>query len=55
MSEEIIVMNPATGEEVDRVKKESREDIERKIDKAHEMFKQYRKKNAHDRSALLVR
>ncbi|WP_342387265.1 NAD-dependent succinate-semialdehyde dehydrogenase [Salinicoccus bachuensis] len=55
MSEEIIVLNPATGEEVDRVKKESRADIEQKIDKAHEMFKQYRKKNAHDRSALMVR
>ena len=55
MSEEIIVLNPATGEEVDRVKKESRADIEQKIDKAHEMFKQFRKKNAHDRSALMVR
>lgn len=54
MSEEITVMNPATGEEIQRIKKESKEDIEKKIDKAHETFKKYKKKNAHDRSALLV-
>ncbi|MCG1009403.1 NAD-dependent succinate-semialdehyde dehydrogenase [Salinicoccus sp. ID82-1] len=55
MSEEIVVLNPATGEEVDRIRKDSKEDIEKKIDKAHEMFKQYKKKNAYDRSALMVR
>lgn len=54
MSEEIKVMNPATGEELESIKKDSRSDIEAKVDKAHEAFKSYKKKNAHDRSALLV-
>ena len=54
MSEEIKVMNPATGEEIESIKKDSRSDIEAKVDKAHEAFKSYKKNNAHDRSALLV-
>lgn len=53
MSEEIIVMNPATGEEAGRVKKDSREDIESKVEKAHETFKTFKKTNAHERSRLL--
>ncbi|WP_411842079.1 NAD-dependent succinate-semialdehyde dehydrogenase [Salinicoccus sp. HZC-1] len=53
MSEEITVTNPATGEEIKSIKKDSREDIEAKINTAHETFKKYKKKNAHDRSALL--
>lgn len=54
MSEEIIVLNPATGQEIDRVKKENKADIDKKIEKAHEMFKKFKQKNPHDRSALLV-
>jgi len=53
MSEEITVMNPATGEEIRSIKKDSREDIEAKIEIANQVFKKYKKKNAHDRSALL--
>ncbi len=54
MSEEIKVMNPATGEEIQSIKKDSRKDIEAKIDTAYQAFKKYKKKNPHERSALLV-
>ena len=34
MSEEIIVINPATREEIGKVQKDSQDDIEKKIDLA---------------------
>lgn len=55
MSEEIIVMNPATQEEAGRVKKDSRAVIEDKINTAHEKFQSFRKMNAQDRSDLLFK
>ena len=55
MSEEIIVMNPATQEEAGRVKKDSKETIEDKINTAHEKFQSFRKMNAQDRSDLLFK
>ena len=55
MSEEIIVMNPATQEETGRVKKDSKETIEDKINTAHEKFQSFRKMNAQDRSDLLFK
>ena len=55
MSEEIIVMNPATQEEAGRVKQDSKETIEDKINTAHEKFQSFRKMNAQDRSDLLFK
>ena len=55
MSEEIIVINPATQEEAGRVKKDSSETIEKKINTAHEKFQDFKKMNAQDRSDLLLK
>ena len=55
MSEEIIVINPATQEETGRVKKDSSETIKKKINTAHEKFQDFKKMNAQDRSDLLFK
>lgn len=55
MTEEIIVINPATQEEAGRVKKDSSETIEKKINTAHEKFQDFKKMNAQDRSDLLFK
>ncbi len=55
MTEEIIVINPATQEEAGRVKKDSSETIEKKINTAHEKFQDFKKMNAQDRSDLLLK
>ena len=55
MAEEIIVINPATQKEAGRVKKDSKDDIEKKINTAHEKFQNFRKMNAADRSDLLFK
>lgn len=55
MSEEIIVINPATQEEAGRVKKDSSETIKKKINTAHEKFQDFKKMNAQDRSDLLFK
>lgn len=55
MAEEIIVINPATQKEAGRVKKDSKDEIEKKINTAHEKFQNFRKMNAGDRSDLLFK
>src|SRR5699024_2486210 len=55
MAEETIVINPATQKEAGRVKKDSKDEIEKKINTAHEKFQNFRKMNAGDRSDLLFK
>lgn len=55
MAEEIIVINPATGEEAGRVNKDGKDSIKEKINIAHEKFQNFRKMNAQDRSDLLFK
>lgn len=55
MTEEIIVINPATQEEAGRVKKDSSETIKKKINTAHEKFQAFKKMNAQGRSDLLFK
>lgn len=55
MTEEIIVINPATQEEAGRLNKDSSNDIEQKITLAHEKFQTFKKMNASERSDLLFK
>ena len=55
MSEEIIVINPATREEIGKVQKDSQDDIEKKIDLADETFKSFKKLTAYERADLLFK
>ncbi|MHA6250872.1 NAD-dependent succinate-semialdehyde dehydrogenase [Oceanobacillus sp. CAU 1775] len=49
----LTVKNPATGEIVNTVERDSVEEIENKIEDAHVAFSSWKKRNAHDRSSLL--
>lgn len=51
----IEVLNPATGEVVETVKKHTEEEIELAISRGHEAFKEWKKTNAHFRSRLLFK
>lgn len=55
MSEEIIVINPATREEIGKVQKDSQDDIEKKIDLADETFKSFKQLTAYERADLLFK
>lgn len=55
MAEELIVTNPATGEEAGRVDKDTKDSIEKKIRIAHEKFQDFRKMSTADRSDLLFK
>jgi succinate-semialdehyde dehydrogenase/glutarate-semialdehyde dehydrogenase len=55
MSEEFKVINPANRQEIDRVKKDSVEEIERKVKRGHEKFLEFKKVNAHKRAELLFK
>lgn len=53
MPSTISVKNPATGELVDEVKVDAKEEVEAKIAKTAEGFKTWKKVNAHERARLL--
>lgn len=54
-NEEFDVKNPATGEVIETLKNNSEDEINEKIKRSHEVFQDYKKKPAHDRSALLYK
>ncbi|GGJ98440.1 succinate-semialdehyde dehydrogenase [NADP(+)] [Lentibacillus kapialis] len=53
MPETLRVTNPATGELVDEIRINTREEIFERLSKGHSAFKQWSKVNAHERSRLL--
>ena len=53
MSNYFNVMNPATGEYINKVKIDSENDIKQAIQNGHESFKEWAKVNAHERSRLI--
>src|SRR5699024_5387344 len=55
MSEEFKVINPANRQEIDRVKKDSVGEIERKVKRGHEKYLEYKKVKAHKRTELLFK
>ncbi|MCY1025798.1 NAD-dependent succinate-semialdehyde dehydrogenase [Mammaliicoccus sciuri] len=55
VKENFEVKNPATGEVIETIKNNTEEDINSKIEKAHDAFQTYKKKPAHERSALLYK
>lgn len=54
-NEEFDVKNTATGEVIETLKNNSEDEINEKIKRSHEAFQDYKKKPAHDRSALLYK
>ena len=55
VKENFEVKNPATGEVIETIKNNTEEDINSKIEQAHDAFQTYKKKPAHERSALLYK
>ncbi|MEJ8764270.1 NAD-dependent succinate-semialdehyde dehydrogenase [Oceanobacillus sp. HCA-5259] len=53
MTEYISVKNPATGELIEEVKTNTKEEVEQAILRSHESFKAWSSVNAHERSSLL--
>lgn len=49
------VKNPATGEVIETLKNNSEDEINEIIKRSHDAFQDYKKKPAHDRSALLYK
>lgn len=49
----LTVYNPATGEEIAKVKKNTEDEIKQAIQNGHEAFQSWKKTNAHERSRLL--
>ncbi|WP_016912165.1 NAD-dependent succinate-semialdehyde dehydrogenase [Mammaliicoccus vitulinus] len=54
-NEKFDVKNPATGEVIETLRNNSEEEINEKIERSHKAFQTYKKKPAHDRSALLYK
>ena len=54
-NEKFDVKNPATGEVIETLRNNSEEEINEKIERSHKTFQTYKKKPAHDRSALLYK
>lgn len=55
MAELIEVKNPATGEIVDTIERNSEDEINKMIENSYTAFQLWKKNNAHDRSALLMK
>lgn len=55
MSDEIIVYNPATSEELERLKRDGEADIREKIDLAYATFHKLKKENAKERTDKLFK
>ena len=53
MSDTFIVYNPATGEEIETITRNSEEEIKDALQRGHEAFQSWKKTNAHERSRLL--
>src|SRR5690625_1337905 len=53
MTENIEVLNPATGELVEEVTVDTMEEIQAKLDKVADGFNKWKKVNAHERARLL--
>src|SRR5699024_12788005 len=55
MSNQFKVNNPATGELIQEVKKNTEEEIRQALENGHKAFKEWAKVNAHERSRLLTK
>ncbi len=53
MSDTFTVYNPATGEEIETITRNSEEEIKDALQRGHEAFQSWKKTNAHERSRLL--
>lgn len=49
------VFNPATNEVIERLDYTSNEDIQAQVERAHKAFQQWKKVDAHERSAKLLK
>ncbi|GIN20904.1 MAG TPA: NAD-dependent succinate-semialdehyde dehydrogenase [Bacillus bacterium] len=55
MAETFQVKNPATGEVIQEVKVDTAEEVNKKLEKGHEAFKEWSQVNAHKRAELLFK